>query len=145
MKDHWHQNGGLRVDGSVQYSESLTVQCNGGLTVALRGKAGKLVLHANGELVADLVALNAPVVEVRPNGPLFLRVGAETKTVKIDGNAVGAVILTRGNGGLKVEGVTEHTPGAWPWSRTDGPRPAHSRRDTVSNWRARICPAGFRP
>ncbi len=109
-KDFWTQNGGLRVTGSVEYSESLRIHCNGGLTVGLRGRAGVLTLQANGELIADLVEMNAPVVEVMPNGPLFLRVGPSTNTVRVTGNAVGAVILIRGNTGLKVEGVEERSP-----------------------------------
>lgn len=109
VRDEWDQNGGLSVAGSVQYSESLKIHCNGGLTVGLRGRVGVLTLHANGELIADLAELTAPVVEVMPNGPLLLRVGPGTTTVRVTGNAVGALILARGNGGLKVEGVDERS------------------------------------
>jgi hypothetical protein len=109
VKDFWTQNGGLSVTGSAEYSESLRIHCNGGLTAQLRGRANPLTLQANGALIADLVEMNAPVVEVMPNGPLFLRLGPGTNTVRVTGNAAGALILTRGNSGLKVEGVEERS------------------------------------
>jgi hypothetical protein len=96
------------VTGSVQYSESLQLQCNGSLTAKLRGRVGTLSLDANGSVIVDLVELNAPVVEVHVNGGLFLRVGPGTNTVRLSGNAMSGTILTRGNSGLKVEGAGGH-------------------------------------
>jgi hypothetical protein len=105
--DTWRHNGGLTVTGAVEYSEALQVNCNGDLTLKLRGRAATLALHANGRLLADAIELNAPVVAVAPNGPLLLRVGPGTRTVRLDGNVVGGLILARGNPGLKVEGADE--------------------------------------
>lgn len=109
-KGIWSQNGGLSVDGTVEFSELLRLQCNGDLSVRLKGRIGKLDLHANGSLVADLADLQAPVVEVRPNGNLFLRLGPGTGVLKLDGNGVTAAVMVRGNPNLKVEGVNNPDP-----------------------------------
>ncbi|MBN9119652.1 MAG: hypothetical protein J0I06_10940, partial [Planctomycetes bacterium] len=66
VKGIWSQNGNLSVGGAVQFSELLRLQSNGDLTVRLRGRAERLDLHANGNLVADLLEVQAAVVEVRP-------------------------------------------------------------------------------
>jgi hypothetical protein len=106
----WSQNGGLNVDGSVQYSELLRIQVNGQLSARLKGRAERLELHANGNLVADLTELLAPTVEVRPNGHLFLRIGPGTGTLKVDGNIVSATVLVRGKTDLKIVGADNRSP-----------------------------------
>jgi len=108
VKDEWSTNSFLRVNGSVQYSESLRLHCNGILTSRLRGQVGMLELHANGDVIADLVELNAPVIKVQANGNLLLRVGPGTNTVQVENVSLSSTILTRGNSGLKVEGAQEH-------------------------------------
>ncbi len=104
VKGEWSQNGSLGVTGSVRFSESLKLHCNGDLTVQLRGDVGTLFLEANGAVSADLVEMRAPVVEASPNGMVFLRVGPGTHTVRLKGGGRDATILVRGNSGLKVEG-----------------------------------------
>jgi len=106
----WSQNGGMNVSGTVEFSELLRLQCNGDLSARLRGRVGKLDLHANGSVVADLADLQAPVVEARPNGNLFLRLGPGTGVLKLDGLAVTATVMVRGNPGLKVEGKIDRDP-----------------------------------
>jgi hypothetical protein len=110
VRGDWSQNGGMNVSGSVQFSESLRLHCNGDLSARLRGRAEKLVLFENGNLVADLVDLHAPLVEAQPNGALFLRLGPGTSVLKLDGNARHATILVRGNPGLKVEHANAAAP-----------------------------------
>jgi hypothetical protein len=110
VKGDWSQNGGMSVSGSVRFSESLRLHCNGDLSARLRGRAEKLVLFANGSLVADLADLQAPMVEAQPNGTLFLRLGPGTDVLKLDGNALPATVLVRGNPGLKVEGANNTDP-----------------------------------
>jgi len=105
VRGEWSQNGGLTVIGSVEFSESLRLHCNGDLTARLRGRVGTLDLHANGSVVADLADVQAPAVEVSPNGNLLLRVGPGTGVLRLAGGLQAATVVVRGNRRLKLEGT----------------------------------------
>lgn len=94
-----------RVAGAVRFSASLRVGSNGGVTLKLRGQVGTLTVDPVVDVFADLLELDAPVVELRAKGTTFLRVGPKTKTVRLLGNVINATVFAPAKSGLKLEGA----------------------------------------